>query len=68
MGRNGPSSAEFEIGRFICASTQLPVPLRARQPLAFLHWPALVKACPERGQQHMFELQDLQHPPIYSYD
>ncbi len=68
MHSRDPAGAEFEIGRFICPNTQLPVPLRAAQPLSFLRWPVLVKNCPGCSQEHELELKDVQHLPVYGYE
>lgn len=68
MQRRGAAAVDFEIGRFICPNTKSPVPLKAVQPLAFIHWPMVVRNCPGCGQEHELELKDVQHPPVYGYE
>lgn len=60
--------AEFEIGRYFCPTTKRETTLKAREPLAFVHWPLVVKKCSVCGRQHKLELRDVQHPPVYGYE
>jgi hypothetical protein len=60
--------AETEIGRFVCPGTHSSVPARAGQPLAFIHWPLVIKNCPSCGRKHSLELKDVEHPPVYGYE
>jgi hypothetical protein len=62
------SAAEFEIGRYFCPSANRMTTLKASEPLAFIHWPLVVKKCPVCGRQHKLELRDVQHPPVYGYE
>ncbi len=59
---------EFEIGKFICPVTKAEASLKAAHPLAFVHWPVVVKLCPNCGQEHEFNLADVQHLPVYGYE
>jgi len=40
----------------------------ASRPLAFVHWPVVVKSCAICGTDHVLELADVQHPPVYGYE
>lgn len=59
---------EFEIGRYICPKTKAPVPLKSSCPLAFMEWPVTISNCPECGQEHVLQCEDLQHPPVFGYE
>ena len=59
---------EFEVAKYVCPNSQLLLPLMASQPLVFVHWPLVVKACPSCGGEHVLNLPDVQHPPIYGYE
>jgi len=59
---------EFEIAKYICPKSKAPVPLLASRPLAFVHWPVVVKNCASCGMDHVLDLSDVQHPPIYGYE
>jgi len=59
---------EFEIAKYICPKSNTPVPLFASRPLAFVHWPVVVKNCVSCGMDHVLELSDVQHPPVYGYE
>jgi len=56
---------EFEIGKFLRPVTKVEAPLKASHPLAFVHWPVVVKPCPKCGQEHEINLADVQHLPVY---
>jgi hypothetical protein len=60
--------AELVIGKYVCPRSNSLVPLRAGQPLAFIHWPVVVKKCASCGQEHVLRMTDVQHPPIYGYE
>lgn len=68
MDTRDAREVEFEIGRYVCPTTKLMVPLMASQPLAFVHWPMAVKSCPGCGREHVLALADVQHPPVYGYE
>ena len=59
---------EFEIAKYICPKTQASVSLKASRPLAFVHWPVAVKNYTCCGMDHVLELADVQHPPVYGYE
>jgi hypothetical protein len=60
--------AETEIGRFVCPCTHLSVPVRAGQPIGYIHWPLVIKICPSCGRKHTLELKDVEHPPVCGYE
>jgi hypothetical protein len=62
------SAPEFEIGRYICPTAKREAALKASEPLAFVHWPLVVKNCSVCGRKHKLELRDVQHPPVYGYE
>ena len=68
MHAHDAPGAEFEVGKYVCPSSRLLMPLKASQPLVFLHWPIVVKGCPGCGLEHKLELADVQHPPVYGYE
>jgi hypothetical protein len=59
---------EYEIAKYICPKSKTTVPLVASRPLAFIHWPVVVKNCARCGTDHVLELADVQHPPVYGYE
>ena len=61
-------TVDFEIGRYICPTTKREAALRASEPLAFVHWPLVVRKCPVCGRRHTLELREVQHPPVYGYE
>ena len=56
------------IGKYVCPISRALVPLQAKQPLAFIHWPVVVEKCASCGQEHVLQLTDVQHPPVYGYE
>jgi hypothetical protein len=68
MGAQRAYPAEFEIGRFFCPNSKSWVSLTSTVPLAFVHWPMVVECCPDCGLEHVLNLADVQHPPVYGYE
>ena len=68
MQQQSAQPAALVIGKFVCPNSGALVPLRADQPLAFIHWPVVVKKCSSCGQKHVLQLTDVQHPPVYGYE
>jgi len=59
---------EFEVGKFVCPVTGLLVPLIATRPWAVMDWPVRVTQCPKCGREHLIELDELRHPPLFGYE
>jgi len=68
MSMHDTPVVEFEIAKYICPKSKTPVQLMASHPLAFVHWPVVVKNCVSCGTDHLLELSDVQHPPVYGYE
>ncbi len=68
MPAGNAALAEYKIGSFTCPKTYKPVPLFSCCPLPYVHWPIVVKVCPECGAQHVLESDDVQHPPAFGYE
>jgi len=68
MGMPKASLVEHEIGKFICPKTKLPVPLLAHCPLTAVEWPVTVEKCPDCGQPHSLQSEDVLHPPVFGYE
>jgi uncharacterized protein (UPF0212 family) len=59
---------ELEIGTYVCPNSKRETTLKASHPLAFVHWPVVVEACPDCGQAHEINLADVKHLPVYGYE
>lgn len=68
MQEKAAAAVQFVVGRFVCPNTKSSVPLKACQPLAFIHWPLQLESCPSCGQEHALQLTEVQHPPVYGYE
>jgi len=68
MGLPKPKPVEYEIGKFICPQTKLPVPLLSYCPLTAVEWPVVVEKCPDCGGRHAIESEDVLHPPVFGYE
>jgi hypothetical protein len=68
MGLPKAKPVEHEIGKYICPKTKLPVPLLSYTPLSGVAWPMVIDRCPECGQKHAIESQDVLHPPVFGYE
>ena len=68
MQQQSAHPAELVIGKYVCPNSGALVPLHAGQPLAFIHWPVVVEKCSSCGQEHVLQLTDVQHPPVYGYE
>ena len=58
----------FEIGTYECPSTKSQVILELSTPLASLEWPVTVERCPDCGQEHVVQYQDVRHAPALGYE
>ena len=62
------AAPDFTIGHYLCPKTKRTVPLHSARPLAFVDWPLIVQKCPECGERHVVESQNLEHPPVFGYE
>jgi hypothetical protein len=58
----------FEIGTYDCPSTNSEVMLELSTPLASIEWPVTVECCPDCGQEHVVQYQDVHHAPALGYE
>lgn len=58
----------FEIGSYDCPRTKEQVVLELSTPLASLGWPLTVEHCPDCGQEHVLQYQDVRHAPALGYE
>jgi hypothetical protein len=68
MQRHSDHPTALVIGKYVCPNSGALVPLVADEPLAFIHWPMVVEKCSSCGKQHVLQLTDVEHPPVYGYE
>ena len=58
----------IEIGRFVCPITKQSLPVMATRPMAYQEWPIKIEHCPGCGMEHLLNIEQFQHPPVFGYE